>query len=422
MNALGRVNPIVHHTENERYPKQGSWIFIALLWILGVCVCASEMMQNWVYDISNNDEIQQLVLMKMNSAYSKEFVMKHHHHTQPQKNQDAIFVNSCINPVKKNMDFAIVSTIESKDEHEKNGAIALGKSIQAWQLNVDLILLVFVNENLLIDNNTLNHYETTFGEKSGIGWHICLMDISNLPMDVRLRAWALIEYKAVVIMEKDTLIVGDISSLFSLHYNAILMQKQKENATSFPLGAMDRRFTPCEIKENKKFDISTGILLIIPNFTEYLRLKKKALQLLSTDKSFHYIQTNFRSLLRNHFEDPKLQYSLPSELNANIAWKFCNPQWWLNADIKILHFTIAKPWNFNDKQTDNNGGWNGFTNQLMNTHWNANHPWACWLTGTEDLCMFWKSCLNVKEPRLNHMAFCWATKYNYKKNTIKAFM
>jgi hypothetical protein len=382
-------------------PQQphGPCTFVALVWVLCVCICMAEMLQNWMAETTHNSGLMQARLLQTSIRPS--------HRMRNDTAQAAmVAVRACKNQVRVVFDFAVVVVWTTTGD--KGALIALGKSLRAWNVEADMLLLLPVPPQ---SNQSSAEHEVLTREG---GWSLCQIESSStLAVDRRLKAWTLTEYKAVALMEHDTLVVGDVSVLFTHHY-----PKMRNGS----MGALDKDSTPCHMLHPHNtdaavpHDLSTGVLLVIPSLVEYMRLKKKALAQRGAEGVLSPSPVvAFRHLLRMHYHGPDLYYALPPELNANIAWKHCNPAWWAHANLKVLHYTIAKPWEYDTPSSS-------WAQSLFSTQWNARHPWACWLTGTEELCQFWKRAAEAPGSIPNRALFCWEAYFNYKKNACGAFI
>jgi hypothetical protein len=353
--------------------KRAPILFVALVWLLGICMCLFNVMQNWMHDETR--------AMQIIRSSSRPWMQKQAEEEEAEAHR-TLWV--CLNEVKRHHDFAIVvASAGGQPQHVvmMDGAVALGKSIKAWGLKVDLLFLG--TDPTHPQQAMWNEYGAGQGEE----WTLCLVEPSALLLDLRLKAWGLVEYKAVVVMELDTLVVGDASVLFDTHY--VRMKEQ-----NISLGALTHQQSPCKGQQTK---FSTGVLLVIPSFMEYLRIRKQAVWLQRAKTKDALL--SLADVLHARYDHTRV-HALPAELNANIAWKHCNHQWWTHAEIRILHFTVAKPW--------------GYRDNVFSAAWNAGHPWACWLTATEELCALWKQGFESK--RLDAMSFCWWV-LAYNKNT-----
>ena len=329
---------------NSTIDRPRGHVLAALLWICAICICISEVLQNWAQN--DMEAMQQMEPIPAPTVMTRS--------SQEPKSK----LRLCQNAVTHHFEFAIV--IAEDEDEQSQGAIALGKSIRAWQLEADMIRLS--SHSSSDDRN---------------GWTTCTIQPSPW-FDNRLKAWALVEYKAILVLETDTLVVGDASFLFTKYHG---LMKHKKNSS---LGAVHSEAGPCPREES----FSTAVLLVTPSLMEYLRLRKHAMV---------KQHMSFRQLLSSHFGQSL--YGLPPEFNANIAWKHCNFQWWSHANIKILHFTIAKPW-VQEKVPFS----------FVFAKWNSQHPWACWLTSSEEMCALWRQ--GFYSRGLNKAVFCWLPAYN----------
>ena len=193
---------------------------------------------------------------------------------------------------------------------------------------------------------------------------MCYIDPTSFTLKDKIMAWKLIEYRAVLLVHADILVIRNPSQLFTLHYSQMLAEKKS-------LGAVTRSMCSTGSQKQIKGKPSTAVLLLTPSTLTYLKLKKFTIS--------HANETNPTSNLQSavhHLFVAKqdLLYELPPEYNSNVAWKFCNAHWWNRARISILHFTLVKPWSL-------------LSTNLLN--FGSLHPWACWASGLSDLCGLW---------------------------------
>ena len=248
----------------------------------------------------------------------------------------------CRNTVVSTTDFAIVSVVTSegtgRSPFYQPAVKALGNSIQA-HTNLDMVVITTL-PLLVVQHN---------------GWMVCYVDgQANI---TELLAWRLTQYKAVALLSLDTLMVGDPSNLFTTYFPHLL----SSNKT---LGAVSRSLCPSHTV------LSTAVLLLIPSPLTYLRMQKKRRHLNYTEDDFpRLVWSVFQKRQEHEFLE------LPMEYNTNVKTKFCDPQWWSTAPIRILHFTLVKPWSL-----------------LSTDLWDVGkmHPWACWASGLLDVCELWK--------------------------------
>ena len=70
-------------------------------------------------------------------------------------------------------------------------------------------------------------------------------------------------------------------------------------------------------------------------------------------------------------------YELPVIYNAFTVLKLCEPATWYRyykSEIKLLHFTMSKPWTYHPHSRRNERWWDAF---------------SCWFWGVEELCALW---------------------------------
>lgn len=275
----------------------------------------------------------------------------------------------------------------------------LGRSIRAWYPAADRLVML-----------------SSAGSEHDIeGWTSCEINRSYYGhVDPRVKAWALVEYEAVVLMEPDTLVVGNLAALFSVHVARMRQEGLKTGAVvrgcpeEQRYVAMRNSYTI-----NYGSSISMGVLLVIPDLIEYMRLKKKSMQ--ASPASLRHVLQELASFTTTGQKQPTQQtkqiYALPPEWNANIAWKACGQgAWWSQASIRILHFTVAKPW-ASSLSVDLGASW-----FAPFSGWNAQHPWACWLMGASDACTLWnRARVKWMEGGDTRYLFCWTGYSNRMK-------
>ena len=287
----------------------------------------------------------------------------------------------CQNQVTPLTQFAIVAYHHHPGLQNYNyyqAAAALGSSIMA-HTNLDLILLT-----------------TTPVVVPVKGWMMCYIQPASSNgsdalsyMSNKMLAWKLTEYKALLLLDLDILVIRNPTALFTFYYSQMI----ESNKTLAAVGQ-----TPClpspfqsrndaHMAHKKKVKLSAAVLLLIPSTVTYLRMKKfAASHLLLENHTNSQSDTQspstwlFRTLVHDVFQKGSQFFDLPPEYNTNIIWRFCNPEWWRQAKIKLLHFTTVKPWSL-------------LSGDLFT--FNSMHPWACWASGVSDLCDIWKHYFEI---------------------------
>ena len=172
----------------------------------------------------------------------------------------------------------------------------------------------------------------------------------------KLKAWQLIEYRAVLLLDLDTMVMGSLTPLFTLHLPQMLRSNQS-------VGGVSRSPCPSHFNTSSSPPLKTGALLLVPSLKAYLRMRKGAL----------LSNTTLRAILSR-----EEHYELPMRFHANAVWKVCNPTWWETTRPALIHFTVAKPW--------------AFLAPLQQwLHLGSMHPLACWATGITELCGLWRA-------------------------------
>jgi hypothetical protein len=236
-------------------------------------------------------------------------------------------LSMCSTPVPRRSDYAVVALMPTG--FPPANARVLGRSL-ARATSLDFVLL---SEQMVAVE----------------GWVTCVV----APMAVggtKLRAWNLVEYKAVLLLDMDTLALTDPLPLFTEHYPLMLQQNASVGGVSLRVCRSQR--------------IRPQVLLLIPSQLWYLRLRKQL---------FRWPAAGFGGTIKAVFGNSSF-YELPAIYNADAAWKHCNPRWWKEAKVSIVHFSIAKPWSL-------------LSNDLLNL--GSSHPLACWITGLSELCKVW---------------------------------
>jgi hypothetical protein len=220
-----------------------------------------------------------------------------------------VVVGLCRNSVPRTADY--VAVIIAPHPNERTRAYALGQSLRAQHSWIDRLVL------------------QQGADEPVAPWTACHL-LHPSPM----RAWALVDYKGVLLLHLNTLVVAPLGDLFTLHLPRL-------NGTD--VGAVSG--PPCAHTTN----ISTAVLLIAPSLTGYLRLRKRQ-RLLGPG-------ARLADLIR-------APHPLPPRFNADVAWRtLC---WWRSP--RILRFTgAAQPWA-----------------SLL-----SYRSWGCWATGVDDLCALW---------------------------------
>jgi hypothetical protein len=260
--------------------------YIGFVWLLGLALCllwlsqglTSEAPASGMYDL----------LMS----------------TNPPQVQARQRLSICTNEAYQRSQRAVVSLLGDTPSQ----VLELGKSVRMWWSpeQADLILL------------------SSRPVAPLLGWTLCLVDAMqgpHQPIIAKLKAWALSEYEAVLLLDSDTLVLRDPSALFGHFYQ----QMRRANTT---LAAV--LTPPCQPLTPA---IQTQVLLLIPSMLQYLRLRKLTL--------FMGGPARLGRVLRQCFPSP---LPLPSPYNANVRLSSCSPGWEDTAVIESLAYGRVLDW------------------------------------------------------------------------------
>ena len=211
------------------------------------------------------------------------------------------------------------------------------------------------------------------------GWQLCHTSIIQFAengtssrflhthMFSRLRLWQLHEYDAVLSLDIDTIVVGDLSLLFSKH----LARMHRRNLTI--AAAHDGLQHPCLSKPR----FNAGVLLLTPNPRLFSRLTQAM-----HDQFDH---TMAEQSLLNHVYAPHSFVPLPYAYNTQVGNALCAS----NAmhDARILHFTYPKPWSM--RRSVFSCAWNDW--HCLDSH--MGFAWTdlgAYVHGSTHLCLLWE--------------------------------
>jgi lipopolysaccharide biosynthesis glycosyltransferase len=242
-------------------------------------------------------------------------------------------------------------------------AIVLAKTIRKFT-NLDMVLLITPGSRDSIEEQNQRKLENE-------GWVLCSVPVIPNPISAKpnrfmeaniyskLNAWRLIEYKAILLLDLDMFIVDNPTDIFT----EILPMMRKQNKT---LGAALDRPAPggkCRpIWSEDKPTFNAGMLLVVPSLNAFRHLSES---MHTIDHDMNYQE---QSLLNEVYA---LDYfELPFSYNANIISVNCEPHLWKSP--KIIHFTVAKPWD-------------GSVFSLS-----SDHPLACMWQGVRPYCDLWR--------------------------------
>ena len=290
--------------------------------------------------------------------------------TFPQHNDTALVpqpISMCMGPhqVYSGSRFAVASLMSGDFGLYGVSAMKLGKSIRKFT-NVDMIMMI-------LDSRPIHADEHRSLMKAG--WKTCIVPLIEGPLHVeknnrfleaklysKFNAWKLIEYEAVLFLDSDTLVVGNVASAFT----EVIPNMQSTHKT---LGAARDRpaNTTCRFGTAYNY-FNAGVLLLVPNIQTFHHLHDS----ISTVK--HNTDWAEQDLLNQLYSNSDLFYELPFEYNAIVTAKVCEPSVWNSnrGNIKIVHFTTAKGW-------------------MYSQSWKSvDEPFQCWWWEVQDLCLLWE--------------------------------
>ena len=142
----------------------------------------------------------------------------------------------------------------------------------------------------------------------------------------KLKLWNIDEYEANIYFDSDTLVIGNIDNFLNLY---------KKFESHHKIGVTR------DIREGKwQTTFNMGVFIIKPNKTEF-----KCLMELKNDPNFKFeTRMSEQGFLNVAYKNK--WYEIGFENNANLAIYTQKPDYWSvrSSDIKIIHFTMQKPW------------------------------------------------------------------------------
>ena len=250
-------------------------------------------------------------------------------------------------------DFAFVAFLSSLTEkvcflacfeRYVKGAIVLARSIRRVT-NLNMVLMVTGEARDIMSPRTRAALVNE-------GWTICAVDAIGSPktaphpnrfilglLYTKLTVWKFTEYKAVMTLDLDMMVLRDPTDIFT----QVLPKMLAANKT---LGAVVDRPGPGSIvldKCGKQWTdtptFNSGTLLVIPSVDTFRRLVN------GIDTVPHDTGTGDQGFL-NAMYNPSSFYPLPFAYNGNMRSILCEPHVWRRNGVKILHFNVEKPWGF----------------------------------------------------------------------------
>ena len=220
----------------------------------------------------------------------------------------------------------------------QESAVKLGRSILHYSpdalLYADMILLLTPGAHA-VDKFALHR----------AGWSLCMVDAIASPpaaprnrflevgMFTRLQVWRLAEYAAVLSLDLDTLVVADLSPLFTSSAPQMRAAGQRLAAVRDSLSPGPMPF--CGAHDH----FNAGVLLLEPSLVTHDTL-------VAAKRTVDYDVAWAEQGLLNALFPPGSYLALPSRYNARVAEAGCAPASWRAAlaDAAVLHFTVVKGW------------------------------------------------------------------------------
>ena len=243
---------------------------------------------------------------------------------------------------KSHSHFSVASLLSGVNEIYALYALRLGVSIRKF-VDVDMLLLIPVQQNGSVNakdfRQTLEN--PIYRDLKMVGWRTCFVpalsrsgldgdDYHSAYVYTKLAAWNL-SYEAVLLIDLDTLIVGDNSPLFE-----DLSHSLRQRGSAFA-AAMDhpQSWSPRWTPAGDRFNSGVILLLPSPNLFKWLVQGIDYIQHPEGLAEQSYLNVAMR---QKHIE-------LPLEYNAMTVIAYSEPWVWTNIlpNIRILHFTFPKP-------------------------------------------------------------------------------
>jgi len=285
--------------------------------------------------------------------------------------QPPVRLAACANhrPLFAETDFAVMSLYAGPFHLYGVSAMKLASTVRSFT-NADMVMMS-------VEERPMTRCQRIQLEEAG--WKVCSVSAIEGPavgktnrfldglVYSKFNAWQFTEYRGVLFLDADTLVVGDITPAFL----DIIPQMQMQNKTV--AAARDRpvKITCRFFTASNHFN--SGVLLLIPSTDTYRMLKH------SIGTVPHQITYGEQELLNVLYHDlpPTNQelYELPFAYNAIIISKECEQELWRDTEdhMKVVHLTMAKGWTYT-------------------RHWSSiPDPFLCWYWGVQDLCRYWDS-------------------------------
>ena len=238
-------------------------------------------------------------------------------------------------PVSTNKKFAVVSWMASPDSTYLRAAGVLGHSILAHTNHETTGMYLMV-----LDTSPVSEEQEWYLAKAG--WTVCKVAlIKPLYPDrvfpryrenlTKMAIWTWTEFERIVYMDADTLVVGDLSPLFT----------EVTMGLAATLDYSEGRITP---------DLNTGVMSLEPSTT----LFDKYLHMINTRTDYRLDMAEQGLLNKVYLEEEEraggkqLWQRFSFVYDANLAIYMQNRAFWeelVREGLKIIHFTMIKPFN-----------------------------------------------------------------------------
>jgi hypothetical protein len=239
-------------------------------------------------------------------------------------------------------------------ERYVQGAIVLARSIRRVT-NLDMILM-------LAGEARHGMRPATHQRLTSEGWRLCAVEtvrpfaeavrgLENtnrfVMADVytKLAAWTLTNYKGVLLLDLDTLILRNPTAAFTTLLPLMLAENRTLGAVldrpggEEPLTHLSERLqSKCQKQWRRLRTFNAGTLLLVPSLATYTDLTRRL------NSTLHDATLAEQGFLNTVFN--QTFYELPFGYNGNMRAILCEPWLWANAqDVRVLHFNVEKPWN-----------------------------------------------------------------------------
>ena len=267
-------------------------------------------------------------------------------------------IHACRENTHADTEYAIVSILTLPLANYIQSAAKLGKSARQWRHAHEIDLIMMVLPGVLSDDIPSEI------ELVNAGWKICTVAVIECACDEKIpnrfiiskmyskfNAWMLTEYKALALIDSDTLFLGDPMRLFQVDYED-MVGKGLSIAAS-----LDRPIhSTCSWDNVPAGSFNAGVLLLVPSQETYSML-------VASIKTVKHNTGMAEQALLNEIYGKTL-HRLPFEFNGNLVSVACEPSDWAatKPSMILIHYTVAKGW------TD---------------------MWECWKWGVLDLCTLW---------------------------------